>query len=285
MSNPFSTYHPAVAFAYLACAIALSMAATQPVLAAISLTGAFLCSLVTRGARKTMRSFAGALALAAVVALANVVFVASGSTEMFRIGVRAFYWESLAYGITSGVMLASVFLWFGSYAACMDSDASMTLFGNAAPTVSLMVSQILRLVPQFVSRGRDASAVQDAATSASARTKRDEADGRMRVVSVLMGWGMEDGLVRGDAMRARGYGCGVRRSTYKRHRFRRADAMALSLILALFALSVPCVWVAASRFSFYPAISGFSPWWMYAPCVLLVLIAPALAFKEWLQWR
>ena len=285
MRNPFLTYHPVVAFVYLACAIAFSMAVMQPAFVALSLMGAIACSCVTRGVRRTVRTLAGVALLALIVAVANFAFVASGSTELFRVGVRAFYLESLVYGVCSGCMLASVLLWFSSYAASMDSDASMALFGNAAPTVTLMVSQVMRLVPQFVSRGRDIVASQDAVTSAEAKSKRDAASDRLRAVSVLAGWGMEDGLVRGDAMRARGYGCGVRRTTYKRHRIRRTDTAALAVIGVLAIASALCAWVAVSEFSFYPVLSGFAPLWAYVPYVLLMAVAPALAFKEWLQWR
>ena len=285
MRNPFLTYHPVVAFVYLACAIAFSMAVMQPAFVALSLMGAIACSCVTRGVRRTVRTLAGVALLALIVAVANFAFVASGSTELFRVGVRAFYLESLVYGACSGCMLASVLLWFSSYAASMDSDASMALFGNAAPTVTLMVSQVMRLVPQFVSRGRDIVASQDAVTSAEAKSKRDAASDRLRAVSVLAGWGMEDGLVRGDAMRARGYGCGVRRTTYKRHRIRRTDTAALAVIGVLVIASAPCAWVAVSEFSFYPVLSGFAPLWAYVPYALLMAVAPALALKEWLQWR
>ncbi len=285
MANPFKTYHPAVAFAYLACAIAFSMATMQPVFVALSFAGAVACSCVTRGVRRTAKTLAGTAALALIVTVANFAFVASGSTELFRIGSRAFYLESLAYGATSGGMLASVLLWFASYAACMGGDSSMALFGNAAPTVSLMVSQVMRLVPQFVARGRWIAASQDAVTAASARTKRDVAAGRLRVVSVLMGWGMEDGLVRGDAMRARGYNCGMRRTTYKRYRIRRSDARVLVIVGVLAAASAPCTWFAAAQFSFYPTIAGVAPWWAYVSYALLMAVAPGLALKEWWQWR
>ena len=47
-SNAFQTYHPAVAFAYLACAIVLSMATLQPVFVVLSFAGAVACSVVCR---------------------------------------------------------------------------------------------------------------------------------------------------------------------------------------------------------------------------------------------
>lgn len=283
--NPFATYHPAVAFAFLACAIVLSMAAMQPVYVALSFAGAVTCSLVCRGARATAGSFAWIVPLWLVVTVANPLFSASGSTELFRIGVRAVYAESLVYGACSGGMLASVFLWFSCYSACMSSANSLALFGNVLPIVSLMVSQVMRLVPQFVARGRGIAAAQDAVSAAAPRTKRQQASGRLRIVSVLMSWGMEDGIERSDAMRARGYDCGARRTTYKRYRFGRADAVVVGAVAVLATAAGACAAAICLRFAFYPVLSGWGPWWAYAPYALLMAVPPVLRLREWLVWR
>ena len=55
MDNVFSTYHPAVAFVFLACVIVFSMAAIS-VYVVISFIGAFIMSCVTRGFKPTARS-------------------------------------------------------------------------------------------------------------------------------------------------------------------------------------------------------------------------------------
>ena len=238
-----------------------------------------------RGARATAGSFVWIVPLWLVVAIANPLFSASGSTEILRIGVRAVYAESLVYGACSGGMLASVFLWFSSYAACMNSANTMALFGNVLPIVSLMVSQVMRLVPQFVARGRGIAAAQDAVSAAAPQTKRQQTAGRLRIVSVLMGWGMEDGIERSDAMRARGYDCGARRTTYKRYRFGRADASVLAAIVVLAAVAGACAAAVCLRFSFYPTLSGWGAWWAYLPYALLMAVPSALRFKEWLLWR
>lgn len=285
MTNVFQTYHPAVAFAFLASALALSMACLHPVFTTLSLAGALACSCVCRGRRATLLSLRWVVPLCLVVAAANPFFVASGSTELFRIGQRAIYAEALAYGLCSGGMFASVFLWFASYSACMDSENSLALFGNFLPTVSLMVSQVLRLVPQFVSRGQAISDVQDCASAAAPRDKRDAARGRMRVVSVLMGWGMEDALERSDAMRARGYDCGARRTTYARFHFGVCDAAVLAVVLALAAASAVCAWAVLSLYSFYPTMSAVGAWWLFVPYALLMLAPSALWLREWLDWR
>ena len=285
MENVFSTYHPAVAFVFLACVLVFSMAAMQPVYVLISFAGAFATSCVTRGFKHTVRSLLWIVPMWLVVTVANPLFSAMGSTEVARFGLFAVYAESLLYGACSGGMLASVFLWFSSYSACMNSDHSLALFGNVAPVVTLMITQVMRLVPQFLSRGRSIVMVQDAVSAAAPRTKRQKRDGRLRVVSILMGWGMEDGIERSSAMRARGYDCGARRTTYKRYRFA-ADDMAVVAVIALFAaVNAVLAYVACSQYRFYPTASVLVAWWGYVPYALMMVIPVALCAREWWLWR
>lgn len=285
MENVFSTYHPAVAFVFLTCVLVFSMAAMQPVYVLISFAGAFATSCVTRGFKHTVRSLLWIVPMWLVVTVANPLFSAMGSTEVVRFGLFAVYAESLLYGACSGGMLASVFLWFSSYSACMNSDHSLALFGNVAPVVTLIITQVMRLVPQFLSRGRSIVTVQDTVSAAAPRTKRQKRDGRLRVVSILMGWGMEDGIERSSAMRARGYDCGARRTTYKRYRFA-ADDMAVVAVIALFAaVNAVLAYAACSQYQFYPTASVLVAWWGYIPYALMMLIPVALYAKEWWLWR
>lgn len=285
MDNVFSTYHPAVAFVFLACVIVFSMAAMHPVYVVISFAGAFATSCVTRGFKHAARSLLWIVPMWLVVALANPLFSAMGSTEVLRFGLFAVYAESLLYGACAGGVLASVLLWFSSYAACMNSDNSLALFGNVAPVVTLMVTQVMRLVPQFLARGRAVAMAQDAVSAAAARTKGQKRADRFRVVSILMGWGMEDGLERSGAMRARGYDCGVRRTTFKRYRFGAADAAVVFVVAAFALANAVLVYVACSQYRFYPTASALIAWWGYIPYALMMLIPVALYVKEWWLWR
>lgn len=274
-----------MAFAYLACAIACTMAIMHPLYVVLSLAGALACSCVTRGGRATALSLRWVVPLCVLVALANPLLAASGSTELLRVGGFVFYAEALAYGACAGGMFAAVFLWFASYAACLDSEASMMLFSRALPTVSFMASHVLRLVPQFITRGKTVAAVQDAARAAAPQSKREAAHARMRVVNVLAGWGMEDGLERSSAMRARGYGCGAKRTNYQRFRFGVADACVLGVTLALAAGAGVGALATLNAFEFYPVISGEVLTWGCVPYAALMALPPVLQAKEWLLWK
>ncbi len=293
----FDRYHPVVAFCYFAVLLVVEMAAMQPVYLAISFSAALACSVLLRGARATGRTLAWQLPLVAVIALANPLFSASGSTEIFRLGVRAFYLESFAFGACMGLMLATVLLTLESASRVFTSDRVMALFGNAAPTVGLMLSMTARLVPQFVRRGTDIGGVQRACTAARPPVGESEGDDaprarrgaalrdNLRLSSVLMGWSMEDSLETASAMKARGWGAAARRTTYARHRFRRLDAAALAVGGALALLAAVAAWAACGQFRFYPVIDGLAPWWNYLPYALYAFLPLSMAARERLRWR
>lgn len=68
-----------------------------------------------------------------IIALVNPLFSASGSTELFRIGMRAVYLESMVYGLCMGGLFVASVLWFEAAASMLEYDKVLALLGNAAP--------------------------------------------------------------------------------------------------------------------------------------------------------
>ena len=210
-----------------------------------------------------------------IIAVLNPLFSASGSTELFRIGMRAVYLESMVYGLCMGGLFVASVLWFEAAASMLEYDKVLALLGNAAPVLALMISMCMRLIPQFLRRGRTVLAVQDA-IDVPGRAPADPVRSRLRASSVLMGWGMEDSLERADAMRSRGWGAATRRTTYARYRLGRSDIAALVGLAVFGAAAVAVAWTATTQYSFYPQLSVPAPWlgyvvyaaWMMLPCVL-----------------
>ena len=271
----FSMSHPAVPALYTVLTLGLTMFSMQPVLIALSLAGGLAYGFATRGAARTLGALRWQLPVILTIALVNPLFSASGSTELFRIGMRAVYLESMAYGLCMGGLFVASVLWFEASASMLEYDKVLALLGNAAPVIALMISMCMRLIPQFLRRGRTVLAVQDA-IDVPGRAPSDPVRSRLRASSVLMGWGMEDSLERADAMRSRGWGAVARRTTYARYRVRRSDVTALVLLALFGAAAVAVAWTATTQYSFYPQLSVPAPWpgyvvyaaWMVLPCVL-----------------
>ena len=127
----------------------------------------------------------------------------------------------------------------------------LALLGNAVPVIALMISMCMRLIPQFLRRGRTVLAVQDA-IDVPGRAPTDPVRSRLRASSVLMGWGMEDSLERAAAMRSRGWGAATRRTTYARYRLGRSDVAALVGLALCGAAAVAGVGCAMTQYLFFP---------------------------------
>lgn len=280
----FDTAHPAVPAVFLVLTLGMTMASTQPVLIGISFVGAFAYSACVRGFWASMASLRWQIPLVAVIAVLNPLFSASGSTEVARMGFRVIYLESLCYGFAMGGLFVSSALWFQAAATMLPAEKILALLGNVLPVVSLMISQCMRLIPRFVRQGRLIAAVQGVAEPRG--TGATEAvRSRLRMTSVLMGWTMEDSLEIADAMRARGWGAALRRSTYQRYRFTSADAAALVVIVLGASLCIAISVTATAQYSFFPTMSRLVPWWGYVPYAVWMLVPALLHVREAVRFR
>lgn len=285
----FDMFHPVVVLLYCGVLLAFSMVVMQPVYLLLTL-GALLAFKVSLQGVSALRGLLWQAPLVLFLAVANPLFASVGSTELFRIGLHAIYLEAIVYGFCQGLMLVNVLLAFSCAAMVLSSDKVLCVLGNVMPTVSLMVSMTMRLIPQFAGRGKTISAVQQACTASQdsrvqlddfgrKESRRSRIRDYLRLSTVLMSWGMEDSLETADAIRARGWGAVKKRTSYRRYRFRGSDAIACLMISALGIAAALAAFVACSQFAFYPQVVGFAPWFSYAPYV--AFLALPTAFVLW----
>ena len=96
---------------------------------------------------------------------------------------------------------------------------------------------------------------------------------------------MEDSLDTADAMRSRGWGCGVRRTSYQLQSFGARDAVLLVIMVVLLAASIVSFVLLTSNFAFYPTVSSLGNPLLYIPYALFLLVPFVLEFMEWLRWQ
>ena len=283
-------YHPLCALVFICAVLVITMLAFQPVFLLLSFVAACAYNAYYHSPRKVLMHIAWQLPLVCLLAVANMLLSHTGSTVLFTWKYMAFYAESLVYGFAMGIMLVGVFQWFSVASALISSDMIMQVTGRLAPTLGLMITMIMRLIPQYVRRGKQVSAVHDVCTAAfpaeqGGKSKKQVIAQHGRTISVLMGWGMEDSLETSMAMQARGWSAQKNRTSYVRSYFRDSDWVLLAVMLVLLAMCVPCVLIASSQFSFYPTISTLVMWWGYFPYVLFLLVPAALEIREALLWK
>lgn len=151
--------------AYLAVTLGLTMFSMHPLLIVLSFAGGLAYGACVRGWRTQALSLRWQLPVVLVIGLVNPLFVSMGSTELFDLFGRPVYAESLLYGCAMAGLFVASAQWFGIGSAMLSYDKVLGLLGNVVPTVALMVSMTMRLVPRFVRQGRTIAAVQDVALS------------------------------------------------------------------------------------------------------------------------
>ena len=278
----FQTFHPVVPTVLFVGIIALAMCGLEPHLVAVSLAFALLFALLTQGVAAALNKLRWQIPLLILICIINPLFNARGAHLLFRLGPFLVYGESVAFGLVMGALLISVLMWIENMAYLVGGDELLALGGGALPTISLMVSMTMRLVPQLLSRAATVRTALVATTAA--RAPHSEKRSRVRVMDALLSWALEDSIERSDAIRARGWGASPARSAYDPHPFRTHDLIALALVAGLITLAAFCVRDIVQGWDFYPRMAGTAPVLSFLPVTVLFAVPAVLIAAERIRW-
>ena len=255
MQDRFAKYHPLVNFLYFTLVIGFSMALNHPLAQGISVICAIVYAVQTEGKKAVLFSLKWCLPMVLLTAFINPAFSHEGVTVLLYLPTgNPLTLESILYGLSSGVMIATVMLWFLNFNRVITSDKFIYLFGRIIPALSLVLSMTLRFIPKFKAQ---LQLVIDAQKSIG----RDLSEGslwqRMKiavtVLSIMVTWALENAIETADSMKSRGYGL-KGRSAFSIYRFDDRDKLALLYLgfcgLYLLAGSM----VSAFGFRYFPSI-------------------------------
>ena len=285
-SDTFSTYNPVINFLFFIGAVVFGMFFTHPLYlaCAVVLSCAYYITLSGMGG---FRFVAGMIPLFLVLSAVSPLFNPNGQTVLFTyLGGRAYTLESLYYGMALAAMFISVITWFASYNKVMTTDKFMYLFGRAAPSISLVLSMILRLVPAFRRKIFQITAARKCVGKAGdAGTKKEKLDNAMTVLSTLTTWALEGGIVTADSMRSRGYGSG-KRTSFAIYRFDRRDGILTVLMTALMITVLFCAFMGGAGYSAGEGIAA-GPYTIAGAAAYAVFLAvpTVIDITEEIIWR
>lgn len=162
--------------------------------------------------------------------------------------------ESLLYGLSAGVMIVTVMLWFLNFNRVITSDKFIYLFGRIIPALSLVLSMTLRFIPRF-------KAQMDNVIDAQKSIGRDISQGSLwyrtkiavMVLSIMITWALENAIETADSMKSRGYGLHGR-TAFSIYRFDDRDKLAMLFLgfCGFYLLSGNMV--SAFGFRYFPSI-------------------------------
>lgn len=251
MQTAFQNSHPAVNFLFFVSVIVYGMVFFHPVLLGIAFVSSFAYSLYLCG-RKTAKMFVCFL-------LPTLLFVAGVNTLFAHYGVTALYilpngnritLEALVYGLVTGSMVVSVFLWFTCYNRVVTTDKFLYLFGKRLPQAALLVSMTLRFVPLFTRRLHKIRQAQRGIGSAG----KGRVASAVHCLSILVTWSLENAICTADSMKSRGYGLRGRTS-YSRYPKTARDRVLFFAILFLDAVMLAGILLKQTQAVYNPVIA------------------------------
>jgi len=254
-TGAFGSCHPAVNFVYFAFVLACTMIILHPVCLGISLLCAAAYAVLLRGKGAVRRSMKYLLPAMLIAALFNPLFNHRGVTTLgYLPGGNPLTLEAVLYGVAASVMLAAALCWFSCCSAVMTSDKLICLFGRAAPGLSLLLSMVLRFVPQFTARLKAISDAQRCmGHDATHGTMLQRAQNGVRMLSILVTWSLEHAVETADSMKSRGYGL-PGRTAFSIYRFDRRDGKVLCLILCAGGVILAGAAAGGLAWSYFPSV-------------------------------
>ena len=255
MKDRFAQYHPLVNFLYFTLVLVFSMVLRHPLAQGVSLLCACIYAVQAEGQRAVLFCLKWCLPVFLLTALFNPAFSHEGVTILLYLPTgNPLTLESILYGVSAGVLLVTVMVWFMSSSRVITSDKFIYLFGRVIPALSLVLSMTLRFIPKFKSQ---LAAVVEAQRSIGRDISQGSLLRRMKlavsVLSIMITWALENAMDTADSMKGRGYGL-PGRTAFSIYRLDDRDKSALAfLLLCAFCLVMG---TAASAFSFryYPGI-------------------------------
>ena len=283
----FENLHPICILCYFVAVIGLTLTCFHPVMLLVSLLGALAFLIRLKGGRGAVRHLSFVIPMSLLVAIANPLTNHRGVTLL---GLFLNQWitlEAIAYGITAGLSLAALILWFGCYSEVMTSEKFLYLFGKIAPASALLISMALQLVPKL---NRQLTEIRE--SQEMLRPERKNLSGKLgtalRHTSTLVGWSLEGAVEQTDSMKARGYGL-RRRTTFHLFHFDYRDLRFFCGVMILFGVCVIARAFGHGTMEFYPrmdaVITGQSGILLYILFGMLAFLPAILEGKEALVWR
>ena len=283
----FKDHNPIAIFIYYALVIVPVMFCTNTLLVCISLFFAVALRVAMDGwvAVKKVLPFAVFPVISTIV---NPLFVHKGVTVLFILNNNPITLEAVRYGFTIGLVIFSTIVWFSSFNNIMTTDKLMYIFGSVSPKIALILSMALRYIPLYGQQIKKIRQAQQVTGLYKEDNAIDRIRGGLRIMSVMVSWALENGIITADSMTARGYGVG-RRSRFSIFSWRRADKILLAAALLLGGAVIVFMAVGHLAYEWYPQIitpGASAPAIIaYAAYAALGAVPVYLQIKEENRWR
>lgn len=280
--------HPAVAAVYFCSVIILTMLMTSsPIGITVSFAGAVIVFYLTRGKHALGKTMLFILPLVLLLTLTDTLISHRGNTVLFYLNGAAITAEAMASGFFTGLMIASVGLWFFVFGETVTGDKIYFLFGRKAPKFALLFSMTVGFVPKLIRRyGEISRADRGIHGDRENESFLNRIKYRLYLISALVTLSLERAMDTADSMKARGYGA-PGRTCYAEYRMTVSDIVILCVSLSAFSLSILLTLTGGGSAGYYPTIPTptAKDVALYITLAILTVIPIFAEVRENLLWR
>lgn len=290
--------HPRIVLAYCCFLLVVVLCSFHPVLSFVVLVCCLLLSFIVHGSRKTLKSCTWQLPLITIIALANPLFSASGSSELFRLGTFSVYAESLWYGLSSAAVFVSCLLIFSCMNKLFSAHKFISMFPTWCAKPAFIAALALHLLPTMLKRGElllRLEAVNSSCrgsdnqnSSTRIRSYVSRARSLVRPLGILLSISLEESLDRAQSLIVRGFSEVNPRSNAARLVWTAQDSWLLFLLIVHCILDICLLVVLVGQSRFYPVVSVGNTLLLVGSGLLLVSLFayPLLLLAYWQSlWR
>lgn len=282
--NRFFYYHPSCEFLFFFFVISVSMTVKNPFFLAVSFVSSFAYLLKLKGKSAFSKMFKFILPLLIVVTALNGLTNTYGFTVLFELpwgnSVTA---EALFYGFCQGLVFTSVIMWFICYNEILTSEKFLYLFGKIFPNITLMISMILRFIPNFSQKAEE---IRQSRQGAGIQKEKKTTES-VAVFSALVSYCLESSISLSLSMKSKGYPS-EKRKPYCRYKFKSKDLCYILIISANIFVVLVCIFSGKSMFLFEPELYFENSLLFDLSCIcfFVICISPlVIDLTEDLKWR
>ena len=280
MKDEFGRFHPIANLIFFIAVIAFSTFWMQAGMIAVS----FVCATVYYFMLKKSEGIKYFLTVCVAMLIASIVnplFSHRGETILFRLPTgNPVTFESIMFGLLAGVILGEVLLWFSMFNNVMEDDKWTATIGKIAPTISMIITMVLRFVPKYTKFTKKTRDIQVANGFDSGRKIKNG----MQVYSITATWALETSIDTADSMKSRGYGK-TKRTNYHNYKFEIRDLVFVLWVIALSALILYMANVDKIHTFFYPTLRNKESVIVLVAYIILCITPLLINIWETIRWR
>ncbi len=312
MTDEFSRYHPVVNLIFYLLVLGTTMFQMSVGLVFISLFSAVVYYFMLKKT-EGLKYCAVVVGIIIVSAIINPLFSHKGGTLLFYLFTgNPVTLESIIYGLISAIIIGAMLLWFSTFNQVMGVERILGAIGKVLPNVSLLITMIMRFIPQYTRHQRKVSMVNkvnkrnygekinllnrektEKENVIEARKRQKKKNGIDKIIdsikegsrtfSITTTWALENSIYTADSMKARGFGTG-RRTNYSNYKFQKRDYLLMGWLVILWLVVVFSLERKKVYTYYYPFIQVKNNVVVYLIYGLLCLTPVLINVKEEIRW-